>query len=70
MKEEKREQLTTSETIDLKRKGSSDYLRVPATWRASIKGLQGKLKFEAKVERDENGILYIIFKKVKNSCHP
>jgi len=63
-----RKQVTSTETIELQRKGTSDYLRVPASWKNSLRKLQGHLTFDATVEEDENGILYIVFKKVAENC--
>lgn len=65
--ENKNQTLTTPEQITLKRKGTSDFLRVPAKWRKSIKGLQGPLIFDATLKRDESGVIYIVFKKVNNN---
>lgn len=56
--------LTSSEQIELKRKGTSDFLRVPAKWRNTFKKLQGHLTFDATLQEDPNGALYIVFKKV------
>jgi hypothetical protein len=63
--EEKREVLTDDESIELKRQGTSDMLRVPAFWRKSFRELKGSsLIFEAHLERDQNGGIYIVFRKI------
>lgn len=68
-KNEKNESITQPETIPIQRKGTSDFLRIPAKWRQTIRGLQGHLEFDATVERDEDGILCLVFRKVKKDCH-
>jgi len=70
MAKQKREVITKSERIELKRKGTSDFLRVPAKWRHSFRKLQGKLTFDATYEEDENGVPYLIFKKVREELCP
>ena len=58
---------TITEIIEEKRYGTSDFLRIPKSWR-SLQGLQDHLTFEAKAEKDENGVWFLIFKKVTESC--
>lgn len=62
---QKREVLTAPEKIALKKSGTSESLRVPASWRRTIPALQGPLLFEARVEKDENGRIYVVFEKVR-----
>ena len=63
----KRKQVTVTEIVEEKRYGTSDFLRIPKSWR-SLQGLQGHLICEAKVEKDENGIWFLIFKKLTEPC--
>jgi hypothetical protein len=62
------EALTTHETIQLKKVGNSDVLRVPAGWRNTLKELRGPLIFNAHVERSQNGTIYIVFEKINQSA--
>ena len=62
--EKEREILSTVEKIQVKRSGNSDVLRVPASWRDSFPQLAvDPLIFEAHVERDLNGRIYLVFRK-------
>jgi hypothetical protein len=68
MSEEKREIISNKEQIELKRSGTSDMLRVPATWRKSFPQLKGtNIIFEAHIERDTSGRIFLIFKKERSS---
>ena len=58
---------TITEIIEEKRYGTSNFLRIPQSWR-SLQGLQEHLTFEAKAEKDENGVWFLIFKKVTEPC--
>ncbi len=64
-KEKDREVLTAPEKIELKRYGTSESLRIPRSWRKALPQLQGDLLFEARVERDGNGKVFIVFEKVR-----
>ena len=68
MTKENKEKRSIPQKIELKRKGTGDFLRVPADWRNTIPGLQGHLVFDATVEKDEYGIIYLVFKKVSEPC--
>jgi len=62
--EKEREILSTTEKIQLKRSGNSDVLIVPSSWRHSFPQLAvNPLIFEAYVERDLDGRIYIVFQK-------
>jgi len=59
--------VTSKETVEEKRYGTSDFVRIPKSWRI-LQGLQGHLVFEATVEKNGNGVVYLVFKKVNESC--
>lgn len=64
-KEKTREVLTNNERIELQRRGTSDFLRIPAHWRRALRTLQGSpLIFNAYVEKDGSGKVFIVFEKV------
>jgi hypothetical protein len=68
MSEEEREIISNKEKIELKRSGTSDMLRVPAAWRQSFPQLAGpNIIFEAYVERDLDGRIFLVFKKERLS---
>lgn len=62
----KRTVISNTETIPLKRIGTSNMFRVPAYWKKSFRELIGDSVFEAHIERDEYGGIYIVFRKVRN----
>ena len=64
---EEREKASVPEIIEEKRYGTSDFLRIPKTWRI-IPGLEKHLVFEAVVEKDAHGIPYLVFRKVTEPC--
>ena len=67
MSEQEREIISNKEKIELKRSGSSDMLRVPANWRRSFPQLQGaNIIFEAHVERDMHGRIFLVFQKERS----
>jgi hypothetical protein len=64
LSEQGREIISNKEEIELKRSGNSDMLRVPSSWRRSFPQLQGaNIIFEAQVERDADGRIYLVFQK-------
>jgi hypothetical protein len=61
---EEREILSTTKKIELKRSGNSDMLRLPASWRDAFPQLSGpRIIFEAHVERDLDGRIFLVFQK-------
>jgi len=60
---DKREIISNTEQIGLKRSGTSDTLRIPAHWRRSFPQLRGAIIFEAHVERDVDGRIFLVFQK-------
>lgn len=62
--------ITNTERIELKRRGTSDGLRVPAEWKHTLPELKPpspgmSIFFDATVMRDSNGRIFIVFAKVK-----
>lgn len=66
-KTEEREVISNTEKIELKRSGTSNVLRVPAQWRRSFPQLAGPIIFDARVERDGDGRIYLVFEKERSS---
>lgn len=58
-----KEVLTEKERIELKHKGGSNFLRLPAAWLQSIPQLTKTMVFDATVQR-EDGKIMIVFEKV------
>lgn len=57
--------ISNTERVEVKRSGTSDTLRIPAHWRRSFMELKGsKLLFDAFIEKDSHGSIFIVFKKV------
>jgi hypothetical protein len=68
MSEQEREIISNTEEIELKRAGTSDMLRVPASWRKSFPQLSGShIIFEAHIERDLDGRIFIVFQKERHA---
>lgn len=64
MSTEEREIISNKEEVALKHYGTSVGLRVPAIWRRSFPQLQGaNIIFEAHVERDIYGRIFLVFQK-------
>jgi hypothetical protein len=64
MSEDEREVLTEKEAVELRRSGSSDVLHLPAHWKRSFPFLKSAKLFEATIERDQTGAIFIVFRKV------
>lgn len=61
------EPISNTETIPLRRSGSSDVLTVPKAWLKAIPQLKGPLLFDATVQKDTHGNITIVFEKVKQN---
>jgi hypothetical protein len=54
---------SASEEIELQHSGNSDILRIPAGWRRTIPQLKGPIFFEAHIEINRDGHIFLIFQK-------
>lgn len=64
--EKEREILTSTETVTLKRQGTSDMLLLPAHWKKTIPQLHtSPLVFNVHIEKDADGRIFIVFEKEK-----
>ena len=62
--EEERIILTDKKTISLRRSGTSDVVTIPSFWRKVFKELKGDITFDAHVEKDAHGHIFLVFEKV------
>lgn len=72
-KKDNRTRLTTDEKVTIRRIGDSTYVCVPKIW-SKLQALQNKLapftELDTHIETDDNGIIYLIFKRRNKKCQP
>ena len=66
-KQQEKEVLTQEEPASLKSIGCSKGFTVPAHWLKTFFPSRGQLIFNMHIEKDEDGFIYIVIKKEKNS---